>query len=295
MKNPRLDLLAKPLFIFTLGLLLLNDFYLKYEFSNFFTGKLSDFAGLFIFPYFFSVFGLKWRKFIYYATALLFIFWKSSFSQEFINWLHQTGIRFDRIVDYTDLAALSILPLSYKYFHKQLSKDQKISKYLSIPLGICSLFAIGATTLPHEKVEINLKINEEFKLDIRKSELLYLLEEFPGYRSTMYQNLKDSLFILGFRIKEFKNIGIRTTCSIVSIDSIDSNSSKISLEEIDNADFSGKFLTGVDQELIEKFKSMSREEFIELFQNNVIDPIKNGDTDEIYYYNKLQNELYPIK
>jgi hypothetical protein len=35
-------------------LLLINDLYLKFEYHNYLTGKLSDFAGLFAFPYFFS-------------------------------------------------------------------------------------------------------------------------------------------------------------------------------------------------------------------------------------------------
>ena len=49
----QLEKIKDPLFLVGLGILLLNDFYLKYAFSNAFTGKLSDVAGLFIFPFFF--------------------------------------------------------------------------------------------------------------------------------------------------------------------------------------------------------------------------------------------------
>ncbi len=48
----RLKYLVSPLFIFVLFLLIINDFFLKAAFHNTFTGKLSDFSGLFIFPIF---------------------------------------------------------------------------------------------------------------------------------------------------------------------------------------------------------------------------------------------------
>jgi len=46
-------------FVICLGLLLLNDFYLKFEYHNWLTGKLSDFCGLFIFPVFWSAIFFK--------------------------------------------------------------------------------------------------------------------------------------------------------------------------------------------------------------------------------------------
>lgn len=59
-------------FIAGLLLLLLNDFYLKANFGNAFTGKLSDVAGLFIFPLFWAVFFPAHKKVIYLSTALFF-------------------------------------------------------------------------------------------------------------------------------------------------------------------------------------------------------------------------------
>jgi TRAP-type mannitol/chloroaromatic compound transport system permease small subunit len=47
MKN-KLQLLLHPVFILSLACLLLNDFYWKYEYHNWFTGKLSDLTGLFV-------------------------------------------------------------------------------------------------------------------------------------------------------------------------------------------------------------------------------------------------------
>ncbi|RME80567.1 MAG: hypothetical protein D6775_15855, partial [Caldilineae bacterium] len=43
--------LAQPATLFSIGLLLLNDHVLKIVAPSWFTGKLSDFAGLFFFPF----------------------------------------------------------------------------------------------------------------------------------------------------------------------------------------------------------------------------------------------------
>jgi len=50
--TPRSAYLCNLAFIVGLGLLLLNDHVLKATYGNWFTGKLSDVAGLLIFPLF---------------------------------------------------------------------------------------------------------------------------------------------------------------------------------------------------------------------------------------------------
>ena len=64
-------------FILGLAILLLNDFYLKTLFGNWFTGKLSDFAGLFIFPMFWSILFPRFKNKIYFVTLIIFIYWLS--------------------------------------------------------------------------------------------------------------------------------------------------------------------------------------------------------------------------
>lgn len=49
--------LFSPLILFVFGLLIFNDMYLKYRFANVYTGKISDFAGLFLFPAWMEVLG----------------------------------------------------------------------------------------------------------------------------------------------------------------------------------------------------------------------------------------------
>jgi hypothetical protein len=149
--------LFRMLFLASIFLLLLNDLYLKFEYHNYLTGKLSDFVGLFAFPYFFSSFFPKKIKPIYILSGILFLFWKSELSQPIFDFAHSIGIGINRTVDYSDLTALFVLPFSYIYWNLE-SKPLFIAtkKLKPIIIGI-SCFAFIATTLPkhYEKIAPN--------------------------------------------------------------------------------------------------------------------------------------------
>ena len=85
MNERNLQLLVSPGFLVALSVLLLNDFVLKLQFNNVFTGKLSDFAGLFILPLFWTALFPRLKFSIYVLTAIVFIFWKSVYSQPVIE------------------------------------------------------------------------------------------------------------------------------------------------------------------------------------------------------------------
>lgn len=288
MRNSRPDILSRPLFILAVGLLLLNDFYLKYEFSNFVTGKISDVAGLFLFPYFLSSFRTKHAKAIYIGTAALFVFWKSPLSQELINLAQTIGIGFNRVVDYTDIFALFILTLSFCYFQRQISTERKISKYLKIPIGILSLFAIWATTLPREKVDLNLTVNTEYELKISKAEFFKLIEPGHGYSDTLEKNLSDSLFYLHFDISN----GRIDVTAVATITAIDSKTTRVNLDRIEHGYITGSLFSGVDKDDIDDFKSISVEEFESRFEYGFIKPIENRRPEYIYYDNKEIHDAY---
>jgi hypothetical protein len=150
MKNKNLSLLLSPLFLAGTSLLLLNDFFLKPYFHNFLTGKLSDFAGLFVFPIFFAAFFPKRIFRIFLMTFLGFIFWKSPFSEPIIQSWNSFGFfPIARVVDYSDLAALLILPASYFYleiFGVKLSSANGVSKFATSVVVLISLFAFTATS-----------------------------------------------------------------------------------------------------------------------------------------------------
>jgi len=100
-------------FIIGLAILILNDHLLKEVFGNWWTGKLSDFAGVLILPMFLKyLFPINTKNSVI-ITVLFFVFWKSPYSQFIINNINSTGLfTINRVVDYTDFLAFMILPLS---------------------------------------------------------------------------------------------------------------------------------------------------------------------------------------
>jgi len=152
-------------FIAGLALLLINDHVLKQTFNNWVTGKLSDIAGLFIFPIFFSAFIPKYKKHIYWITALGFIWWKSPLSEGFIAlWNSSPLFNISRVVDLTDLFALLILPVSF--FYLRSFKEKKIT-LSPVPLIVLSSIAFFATSRSH-----HIPMYYRYDLPYSKEELL---------------------------------------------------------------------------------------------------------------------------
>jgi len=148
-KNRSLHLLGSPGFLIGLSLLLLNDFVFKQQFHNAFTGKLSDFAGLFVFSLFWIAFFRRRKTFICISIAVLFVFWKSAYSQFLIaGWNRLPLFGVERTVDYSDLCALLIVPLSYLYC--KTSPRVYVPRRLIHAIAIVSLFAFTATSFSHK-------------------------------------------------------------------------------------------------------------------------------------------------
>lgn len=178
------------IFIFGLIVLCLNDHVLKWEYSNWITGKLSDFVGLFIFPFFLSfIFPVK-IKLNVILTGVFFIFWKSSYSQSFIDFYNSiTIIEITRVVDYSDLIALSVLPISYYSINKVIqNKKLRIDKLRIHPLVILlpSVVVFMATSPPYWHsflyADGNLKLYRT-KVNVRMSqkEIINKLEMLNVY------------------------------------------------------------------------------------------------------------------
>jgi len=145
MNTKHLDRLTSPGFLAALGVLLLNDLLLKQVFSNTLTGKLSDFAGLFVFPLFWAVLFPRFRAHIYVSTALLFVLWKSPYSQPVIDaWNQWAFFSIGRTIDYSDLVALLVLPLSYQYGKAPSAAAPR--HLLRFAVALLSVFAFAATS-----------------------------------------------------------------------------------------------------------------------------------------------------
>jgi hypothetical protein len=176
------NLLTSRLFIIGLFVLVVNDHILKYSYPGFLTGKLSDISGLFIFPIFITSFWFKQRRLIYCLTGLIFIFWKLPISQEFIDTWNNYGIfRISRVVDYTDLIALIILPISYLYVIKLKSSTLTGFQLKPALIGIISIITFCATTVPrYEMPQGTVYIGESYKIKLPKDSVISTIKSL-GY------------------------------------------------------------------------------------------------------------------
>jgi hypothetical protein len=160
-------------FLIGLLLLLLNDFVFKEQFHNGLTGKLSDFAGLFVFPLFWVAFFPRKKLFVFIATAMLFVFWKSVYSQFLIEgWNSLPFFGIQRTVDYSDLCALLILPLSYRY--SNTSFGLRVPHRLIYVIAIVSTFAFTATQFSHK-----VSYNNQYQFQTSRKELLERISRLP--------------------------------------------------------------------------------------------------------------------
>ncbi len=144
-------ILSTPGFIIGLILLLLNDWMLKDLFHNWATGKLSDFAGMFVFPLFWVALFPRLGKHAFWASAVWFIYWKSPYSQQLIDSWNSLGwYSIHRVLDLTDLMALVMVPLAYRYWKRE-PKAVPFRLHPVVPLGVAA-FAFMATGRGREEI-----------------------------------------------------------------------------------------------------------------------------------------------
>lgn len=151
----RYTFLLHPAFLLGLLALLLNDHFLKEAYGNWFTGKLSDVAGLLMFPFFLRFLFPITSKQAVWATLLGFVYWKTPYAQPFIDGFNQmTGLHWARVVDYTDFLAFLVLPLAYFFLERsQVASDatepaRRLAFMLVLPVAV---FALVATS--YDKID----------------------------------------------------------------------------------------------------------------------------------------------
>jgi hypothetical protein len=152
MARPRPHVLISPAFVLGLALLLVNDFVLKEAWPGFVTGKLSDFAGLWVFALFWSALLPRHASRVHLLTAAAWVLWKSPAAQPAIDALNATlPLQIARVVDYGDLAALVVLPASYACFVRLGDNAPGTPRVLlrrsaAALVLVVTLFAFGATS-----------------------------------------------------------------------------------------------------------------------------------------------------
>jgi hypothetical protein len=237
--NQRLQKLGNPYFLFSLLLLIFNDFVFKYCFHNTITGKLSDFAGLFAFPFLISTLFPNQIKGIHFCTFLVFIFWKSELSQPFINLINYKIVLINRVIDYSDYIAMISIWLSFKTFNSK--KFLYLKPIFLNCLLVISCFAFLATSMPRHLYNANKKYDFNFS----KEELVKRINKLQIENLSYYINLNEKivfdsikniylnrntndtiLFIIDFKkVKDNDTIHIRSPFANVQISGNDSTSS----------------------------------------------------------------------
>jgi branched-subunit amino acid permease len=79
------NLILNPAFLICLVVLFLNDHFFKFYYTSWFTGKLSDIAGIILLPMLLTYLFPKLKQNSVFVAGLLFTFWKSPFSEGFIK------------------------------------------------------------------------------------------------------------------------------------------------------------------------------------------------------------------
>lgn len=150
-ESRRLDYLLSAQFLIGLAALLLNDLYLKAAYPGTITGKLSDVAGLWIFPMFWSAIWPRRARMLYAATAMAFVVWKAPISQPAIDaWNAVSLMPIARVVDFSDLFALLVLPASYAAFRgrrrEAIARFGRAQRLRMLVVMLGALFAFAATS-----------------------------------------------------------------------------------------------------------------------------------------------------
>jgi len=182
----RKELILNPYFILGLFILLLNDFYLKYEYGNFTTGKLSDFAGLLIFPMFIAFVFPQLKKHISLITGAAFIVWKTPLFNPILDFINQLlTIRLYRTLDYSDYIALLILLLShYLINYKEnptLIKSKIVGRISKYALLCLALFAFCSTSIPFREIPRGtILIDKSYSIKLPKDSVINAIKRL-GY------------------------------------------------------------------------------------------------------------------
>ncbi len=192
----RANLLLSPYFVLALGLLILNDHYLKFQYPGLITGKISDIVGLVVFVFLVSVIWPSSRKWIAPVTGLLFVLWKSPWATPFIQW-HNALMPYDvqRVEDYTDLAALMVLPWAHFYIQKIYpQKVHTAKRLLQTSMGVVAAMAIMATSLPRKPYvpDGDVLIDKNYKIEKTKAQILTELDQMGYVVSTHFETRDTS-------------------------------------------------------------------------------------------------------
>jgi hypothetical protein len=152
-----------PLYL-SVALLILNDHFFKEAYPNWLTGKLSDFSGIFLIILVLRSVGPDHARKITTAVIVLFAFWKSTYSQPLIDSINiYSDIKIGRVVDLTDLMALTMIPIAHHVFEnsQKFNINLNIVGLLKIPVITVAVLSITGTVLVNNWTSYTIKQKSE--------------------------------------------------------------------------------------------------------------------------------------
>jgi hypothetical protein len=264
-------LLKADLFLACLMTLILNDFIFKYKFPGLITGKLSDFAGLFIFPYFFSTFFFGRKKTIYWLTAILFTLWKLPIFDGVVNTFNSLDLVFiKRIKDVSDLIALTAVPVSFLYFKSESTKIKTISKLQVYFFTFFSLFAFTATTIGQKEYKKEITLNKTYKLPINKE---IFLKEYTSQAHGFPLSENDTSFYIYCRAVDNWRVRLTFEGSMVKLAD---KSTRLNIYKLTEYKIENKGLfRGPNEDVEENIQSLPDWGFLKILNENLLRTLKS--------------------
>lgn len=189
-----IEVFLSPGFLIALGILLVNDFYLKAVFHNDLTGKLSDFSGLFAVSLAVSAFAPRRVVPANVFLSIAFVIWKTPLVEGLIGtWNSMGTFVVGRTVDYTDCIALLILPFATLYF-RSIPSPKRLSfsrhkQVASCSVILISVFAFTATTLKSDR---HLTLSNGYAIRERQQEIESVLRKNPQVSNVRVTDEGDS-------------------------------------------------------------------------------------------------------
>jgi hypothetical protein len=151
MRSNLVSVISSWAFVAALAILLLNDLALKAAFPGALTGKLSDFAGMAMVGMLVLAPQRGRDAFWYCLLGVLFVWWKGPASDSLIAFVRGIGYNdFGRVIDYTDLFALAILP-ACSFVARQPERLQfaagRPRQLIAVPIGALTIAALLGTSV----------------------------------------------------------------------------------------------------------------------------------------------------
>lgn len=190
--NPAADArLVTATYLVALLTLLINDHLLKGVYGGALTGKLSDFAGLFALGLFASAIAPRHARAICCVIAVLFTVWKSPLSQPAIEgWNATFALQIDRVVDYSDLAALVVLPFAVSA--AEAARRAASSRVATLLVAVVSFVAFTATSVASYSADVPADPQVRLIADSRSIEQFAQKLESCGLQTYVFTTPTDT-------------------------------------------------------------------------------------------------------